>query len=192
MAGFNSISFYLFSRLFRLFLVSSRHSLNADNIPGKGDLVGCDISMHLVASSNGQGGSAQHGSSGGQDVLVKSSSDVKVWRRSTISVIRWYAEAKSNIKLDSWRLFIYWMDAFSCTPCTVCALVCVLCVFWHQIIISIELIALNLLMVTQNIYSVECSVVCAWVILAVISASIDRVTCTNYRFVWSLRRLKDA
>lgn len=35
--------------------------------------------MHLLASSNGQGGNAQHGSSGGQDVLVKSSSDVKVY-----------------------------------------------------------------------------------------------------------------
>lgn len=47
---------------------------------GKGDLVGCDISMHLLASSNGQGGTVQHGNSGGQDVLVKSSSDVKVNR----------------------------------------------------------------------------------------------------------------
>lgn len=48
---------------------------------GKGDLVGCDISQHLMACSNGQGGSNQHGSSGGhsnQDVIVKSSSDVKV------------------------------------------------------------------------------------------------------------------
>lgn len=53
-------------------------------LTGKGDLVGCDISMHLLASSNGQGGSAQHGTSGGQDVLVKSSSDVKVCLRSTI------------------------------------------------------------------------------------------------------------
>lgn len=34
--------------------------------------------MHLIASSNGQGGSNQHNSTGGQDVLVKSSSDVKV------------------------------------------------------------------------------------------------------------------
>lgn len=45
---------------------------------GKGDLVGCDISMHLISTSNGQGGSSQHNNSGGQDVLVKSSSDVKV------------------------------------------------------------------------------------------------------------------
>lgn len=48
---------------------------------GKGDLVGCDISMHLLASSNGQGGTTQQHSSGGQDVLVKSSSDVKVSTR---------------------------------------------------------------------------------------------------------------
>lgn len=45
---------------------------------GKGDLVGCDISVHLLASSNGQGGTNQHNSTGGQDVIVKSSSDVKV------------------------------------------------------------------------------------------------------------------
>lgn len=44
---------------------------------GKGDLVGCDISIHLIASGNGQGGQSN---SGGvhQDVIVKSSSDVKV------------------------------------------------------------------------------------------------------------------
>lgn len=54
--------------------------LNADlflSITGKGDLVGCDISQHLAACSNGQGGSGQHDSRG-QDVIVKSSSDVKV------------------------------------------------------------------------------------------------------------------
>lgn len=45
---------------------------------GKGDLVGCDISQHLQSCSNGQGGQNQHGSSGSQDVIVKSSSDVKV------------------------------------------------------------------------------------------------------------------
>lgn len=54
---------------------------------GKGDLVGCDISVHLVASSNGQG-SGSHNSGGNQEVLVKSSSDVKVCtspRRKTSS-----------------------------------------------------------------------------------------------------------
>lgn len=45
---------------------------------GKGDLVGCDISKHLQSCSNGQGGTNQHGTSGSQDVIVKSSSDVKV------------------------------------------------------------------------------------------------------------------
>lgn len=51
---------------------------------GKGDLVGCDISMHLLANSNGQGGNSQHNNSG-QDVVVKSSSDVKV----RIFTIQW-------------------------------------------------------------------------------------------------------
>lgn len=49
-----------------------------DSIAGKGDLVGCDISMHLMANSNGQGGNSQHNSNS-QDVVVKSSSDVKVF-----------------------------------------------------------------------------------------------------------------
>lgn len=47
-------------------------------LSGKGDLVGCDISQHLMNCQNGQGGSNQHGSSGSQDTIVKSSSDVKV------------------------------------------------------------------------------------------------------------------
>ncbi len=35
--------------------------------------------MHLLANSNGhQGGNSQHNSGGSQDVVVKSSSDVKV------------------------------------------------------------------------------------------------------------------
>lgn len=147
MAGFNSISFYLFSLVFFDFFGLCSALVERWRHTGKGDLVGCDISMHLLASSNGQGGSAQHGSSGGQDVLVKSSSDVKVCRRFAISAIRWYAQARSNIKLDSWRLFIYWMNAFSCTPCTVSVLVCV---WWPQIIISIKLNSSNLLMVTQK------------------------------------------
>lgn len=33
--------------------------------------------MHLLANSNGQGGNSQHNSGGSQDVVVKSSSDVK-------------------------------------------------------------------------------------------------------------------
>lgn len=45
---------------------------------GKGDLVGCDISMHLLANSNGPGNNSQHNNNNGQDVVVKSSSDVKV------------------------------------------------------------------------------------------------------------------
>lgn len=40
---------------------------------GKGDLVGCDISVHMA--HNGAGGTVS--SSGVQDVIVKSSSDVK-------------------------------------------------------------------------------------------------------------------
>lgn len=47
-------------------------------IAGKGDLVGCDISQHLLNCSGGQGGGSQHGTSSSQDVIVKSSSDVKV------------------------------------------------------------------------------------------------------------------
>lgn len=34
--------------------------------------------MHLLNNSNGQGGNSQH-NQGGQDVVVKSSSDVKVF-----------------------------------------------------------------------------------------------------------------
>lgn len=57
---------------------------------GKGDLVGCDISQHLAACSNGQGGSNQHGTSGSQDVIVKSSSDVKVMYRHLAATIHNY------------------------------------------------------------------------------------------------------
>lgn len=38
--------------------------------------MGCDISVHLLANSNGPGGGSQH-NTGQQDVVVKSSSDVK-------------------------------------------------------------------------------------------------------------------
>lgn len=47
-------------------------------VSGKGDLVGCDISQHLVCCSSGQGSSNQHGTTSSQDCIVKSSSDVKV------------------------------------------------------------------------------------------------------------------
>lgn len=68
--------------------------------------------MHLVASSNGQGGNAQHGSSGGQDVLVKSSSDVKVCPRSTIIIIVIILLLHTKaLKLHSGRLYIYLLDA---------------------------------------------------------------------------------
>lgn len=47
-------------------------------ILGKGDLVGSDISVHLLTTSNFQGSGSQHNSGNSQDVVVKSSSDVKV------------------------------------------------------------------------------------------------------------------
>lgn len=43
---------------------------------GKGDLVGSDINVHLVATSNGQMTATTN--SAGQDVVVRSSSDIKV------------------------------------------------------------------------------------------------------------------
>ena len=45
---------------------------------GKGDLVGCDISLNLI--HNGQQGVS---GTGGQDFILKSSSDVKVSRLSS-------------------------------------------------------------------------------------------------------------
>lgn len=49
-------------------------------LSGKGDLVGCDINAHLQChnSNNGQMGGGSGGTSGNADVIVKSSSDVKV------------------------------------------------------------------------------------------------------------------
>lgn len=41
---------------------------------GKGDLVGCDISLNLLHNGQLTGGGGQ----GGQDFILKSSSDVKV------------------------------------------------------------------------------------------------------------------
>lgn len=84
--GFSSIiksnnSFYHYLLYRHTYFVADRKYTRFNNLfTGKGDLVGCDISQHLAACSNGQGGSNQHGSNqhGGQDVIVKSSSDVKV------------------------------------------------------------------------------------------------------------------
>ena len=42
--------------------------------PGKGDLVGCDISIHLLHGNQGNSGNT-----GSQDTIVKSSGDVKVY-----------------------------------------------------------------------------------------------------------------
>lgn len=70
------------SQLVHIYFITKWTYTRFNNLfTGKGDLVGCDISQHLMACSNGQGGSNQHGSSGGQDVIVKSSSDVKVMYR---------------------------------------------------------------------------------------------------------------
>ncbi|KAJ6641559.1 Potassium voltage-gated channel subfamily H member 8, partial [Pseudolycoriella hygida] len=78
-------------------------------ILGKGDLVGCDISMHLLANSNGQGGNSQHNSGGSQDVVVKSSSDVKaltycdlkcIHLGGLVDVLRLYPEYQSEFAND--------------------------------------------------------------------------------------------
>lgn len=57
MQMFNAISFYFYI------------------IAGKGDLVGCDISLNMMHGVNGQAGA---GGTGAQDFILKSSSDVKV------------------------------------------------------------------------------------------------------------------
>lgn len=49
--------------------------------------MGCDISMHLQASSNGQG-AATHNTGAGPEVFVKSSSDVKVSDIFTYTYVR--------------------------------------------------------------------------------------------------------
>ena len=59
----NVISFYLYIFYFE--------------IAGKGDLVGCDISLNMMHGVNGQAGA---GGTGAQDFILKSSSDVKVGR----------------------------------------------------------------------------------------------------------------
>ncbi|KNC28453.1 hypothetical protein FF38_07133 [Lucilia cuprina] len=50
-----------------------------DVIYGKGDLVGSDINVHLVTTSNGQMTATTN--MAGQDVVVRCSSDIKVPQR---------------------------------------------------------------------------------------------------------------
>ncbi|XP_031640791.1 potassium voltage-gated channel subfamily H member 8 isoform X2 [Contarinia nasturtii] len=78
-------------------------------ILGKGDLVGCDISQHLLTCSNGQGGEGRHGTSGSQDVIVKSSSDVKaltycdlkcIHLGGLVEVLRLYPEYQQEFAND--------------------------------------------------------------------------------------------
>ncbi|XP_055314848.1 potassium voltage-gated channel subfamily H member 8 isoform X2 [Sitodiplosis mosellana] len=79
-------------------------------ILGKGDLVGCDISQHLVTCSNGQGGEGRHGAGGSQDhVIVKSSSDVKaltycdlkcIHLGGLVEVLRLYPEYQQEFAND--------------------------------------------------------------------------------------------
>lgn len=73
----------------------SFHELNF--FLGKGDLVGCDIDVHLKHGSNGGAG----GSGGAVDVIVKSSCDVKaltycylkcIHIQGLIDVLRLYPE----------------------------------------------------------------------------------------------------
>lgn len=74
-------------------------------ILGKGDLVGCDISVHLHHVSNG-GGS---GGTGGSDVVVKSSCDVKaltycdlkcIHMPGLVEVLRLYSEYQQEFAHD--------------------------------------------------------------------------------------------
>ncbi|XP_055688851.1 potassium voltage-gated channel subfamily H member 8 isoform X2 [Lutzomyia longipalpis] len=75
-------------------------------ILGKGDLVGCDISAHLTTHSNGQGGNTNAQS---QDVIVKSSSDVKaltycdlkcIHMCGLVEVLRLYPEYQQEFAND--------------------------------------------------------------------------------------------
>lgn len=54
--------------------------------------------MHLLANSNGQGGSSQHNSGGSQDVVVKSSSDVKVFSNHLLFNGKCYYATDFSIK----------------------------------------------------------------------------------------------
>lgn len=72
-------------------------------IPGKGDLVGCDISVHLQHGHNGAGASTN------QDIIVKSSSDVKaltycdlkcIHMSGLVDVLRLYPEYQQEFAND--------------------------------------------------------------------------------------------
>ncbi|XP_055707350.1 potassium voltage-gated channel subfamily H member 8 isoform X2 [Phlebotomus papatasi] len=76
-------------------------------ILGKGDLVGCDISAHLSTHSNGQGANTNAQTS--QDVVVKSSSDVKaltycdlkcIHMCGLVEVLRLYPEYQQEFAND--------------------------------------------------------------------------------------------
>lgn len=74
---------------------------------GKGDLVGCDITMHLQHGSNGGGGGS--GGGGSTDVVVKSSCDVKaltycylkcINMQGLVDVLRLYPEYQERFARD--------------------------------------------------------------------------------------------
>ncbi|XP_022227536.2 uncharacterized protein LOC111077533 isoform X4 [Drosophila obscura] len=76
-------------------------------ILGKGDLVGSDINVHLVATSNGQMTATTN--SAGQDVVVRSSSDIKaltycdlkcVHMGGLVEVLRLYPEYQQQFAND--------------------------------------------------------------------------------------------
>ncbi|XP_043270708.1 potassium voltage-gated channel subfamily H member 8 isoform X3 [Venturia canescens] len=76
-------------------------------ILGKGDLVGCDITMHLQHGSNGGGGGS--GGGGSTDVVVKSSCDVKaltycylkcINMQGLVDVLRLYPEYQERFARD--------------------------------------------------------------------------------------------
>ncbi|KAK2575549.1 hypothetical protein KPH14_011268 [Odynerus spinipes] len=77
-------------------------------ILGKGDLVGCDINVHLQHGSNG-GGTGGGGGGGGSDVVVKSSCDVKaltycdlkcIHMQGLVEVLRLYPEYQHEFAHD--------------------------------------------------------------------------------------------
>ncbi|XP_035742124.1 potassium voltage-gated channel subfamily H member 8-like isoform X2 [Vespa mandarinia] len=76
-------------------------------ILGKGDLVGCDINVHLQHGNNG--GGTGGGGSGGSDVIVKSSCDVKaltycdlkcIHMQGLVEVLRLYPEYQHEFAHD--------------------------------------------------------------------------------------------
>ncbi|KAF7418678.1 hypothetical protein HZH68_001331 [Vespula germanica] len=76
-------------------------------ILGKGDLVGCDINVHLQHGNNG--GGTGGGGSGGSDVVVKSSCDVKaltycdlkcIHMQGLVEVLRLYPEYQHEFAHD--------------------------------------------------------------------------------------------